>query len=806
MSSKRKAVDAEHTGESRPSTQATGKRQRVSRACDQCRIAREKCDGVQPQCFPCVSQARHCTYQVNPKKRGVQTGYIRTLELALAWVFEKVPGCEDSLNSLLSHEAGRGQVMLSGKNLSATNRLHKRWRRSKVHQVIEGILSGDVPSQPPADKDSPSDEASDTDGETEKEASLPAIKPGNADDSLDFSPPSPGNISNSPLIQVSNPSQNSDLVASRTSPMRPISAGLSHAPPGTSSRYAQQLKLPSNHWRLLDIYFSYTHCWLPILKRQEIFQTSYLYPSVGALAIDPNSAASAAHAELWSALALASFQDATSSKLSPSPNEPGQSELLSPTQIYDIARRLIPSEEGPFHVHHARALLLLSLINIGRENLRSAWILVGLAIRIFLDVGIHDWSVLGQLEQQFRSVFIACFVLDTILSERLDRPPHLRVEDMIHAHPVSENDLDEWQPWMPCEAFGQSASISRQSRSPAYCMSTFNQLYGIMKSVSRDLMTRHGKRDASQKTSQMPYLHQAISSRAPFGAFVLSPEPSSATIPSPYLVRVLFLWAGMVLDEDTPSIHLTMDVLEQYQHQFGMCAAPPFFAPCLSSLANHRNFNTLSEAERMRFASLRNSFLSVWSYRDGGDGDGDGDGNRDSQDRGYSLSHLPHPAPYPHSDSHQAVRPPAGASAYLSAPTPPSFYSNTAAVPVQQLASAAHAYPPLGTPYAFPTPQGGKPLLSPATTAPTHESVNNDVDGSALTSISAVGQSHRQQQISIRPGFAGPSLDYDTLLDDLASIDYVDRVDTDPHFMVNLGFAPGCGDLAEILSRDFGTL
>jgi hypothetical protein len=48
-------------------------------------------------------------------------------------------------------------------------------------------------------------------------------------------------------------------------------------------------------------------------------------------------------------------------------------------------------------------------------------------------------------------------------------------------------------------------------------------------------------------------------------------------------------------------------------------------------------------------------------------------------------------------------------------------------------------------------------------------------------------------------------LDYDALLDDLASIDYTDRVDADmePQFMANLGFAPGC-DIPEILAREFG--
>jgi len=54
-------------------------------------------------------------------------------------------------------------------------------------------------------------------------------------------------------------------------------------------------------------------------------------------------------------------------------------------------------------------------------------------------------------------------------------------------------------------------------------------------------------------------------------------------------------------------------------------------------------------------------------------------------------------------------------------------------------------------------------------------------------------------------GLSGTAIDYDALLDDLASIECTDPVDVDPQFMTNLGFAPGC-DITEIMSRDFGGL
>jgi hypothetical protein len=62
-----------------------------------------------------------------------------------------------------------------------------------------------------------------------------------------------------------------------------------------------------------------------------------------------------------------------------------------------------------------------------------------------------------------------------------------------------------------------------------------------------------------------------------------------------------------------------------------------------------------------------------------------------------------------------------------------------------------------------------------------------------------------QYHIPSRPNWSAMNtvpLDYDALLDDLASIDCTDGVETDPQFMANLGFAPGC-DLGEIYSQGF---
>lgn len=110
------------------------KRSRVSRACDQCRASREKCDGQKPVCHTCDSQKRSCTYDEPPKKRGIQPNYIRTLELTLAWLFQSVPETQAALSRNLPVVNGAAQryvftldieLIEASAATAVTPRLHK---------------------------------------------------------------------------------------------------------------------------------------------------------------------------------------------------------------------------------------------------------------------------------------------------------------------------------------------------------------------------------------------------------------------------------------------------------------------------------------------------------------------------------------------------------------------------------------------------------------------------------------------------------------------------------------------------------
>ncbi|KAH6615430.1 hypothetical protein B0J18DRAFT_279634 [Chaetomium sp. MPI-SDFR-AT-0129] len=732
------------------------KRQRVSRACDQCRAARERCDGKQPQCQPCVSQSRPCTYEVSPKKRGVQTGYIRTLELALGWVFEKVPGSEETLGALLTQGGDGGHPILEGKDSDGTDRLQKRWRRSRVHRGIDRILSGEAVAAHQEEGLPLSVDASDA----ETSSAQPRI-------GVDLALPEARR-----LHQGTGGSPGVDLVQ-RLSNAEPSQHTMESVSLGTRQTHPRRIKLIANHWRLLDIYFSYTHSWLPILDKQDLFQASYAYPDHG-LMIDPTSPSSAVHSTLWAALALAALHDTAASQPSLPQHAPSAEYL--PMELYGIARSLLPQEDGPFRVHHSRALLLLSLFKLGEDSLSAASLLVGSAIRILLDPNVTDGDS-QSLDGQKRDLsLMSCFIIDTILSVRCNRPPHLRVEDLSAVQLVSENGPDQWEPWTPCVGFGPENTVSYSNRSAAFRLSTFNQLYSIIKIVAeQESLKRQGLAQRAAPEAFLGQLQHAVNTNSPFGNFVPSAACGTASVPTPYLVRAAYLWASALAEPHGDSALLMLyDTLTQYQQIFGRSSTPSFLTTCVASLANENYVLHCSEQNREMLRRLLSTCFSkpskpptrpsisqppTGSLESSAIASSTLENSSATKHSGHSATSL---YEGPISTHQQSPLNNEGYNSLLT-PDPVGLYQPTFPSPI------------------IPLPLGGEP--SSAVTS-THPDITTSYPFVPSASI-------------------GHNAETDALLDDLASIEYADTADVDTQFMTNLGFAPGC-DITDFLSRGFG--
>jgi hypothetical protein len=538
---------------------------------------------------------------------------------------------------------------------------------------------------------------------------------------------------------------------------------------------------------LLDIYFSYTHSWLPILEKQDLFQASYLYPEAG-LVVNADDISSPVHAELWAALALASLQDDGSSLTDTGP-------AMSPSEIYQIARGLVPTEGGPFSVQHVRALLLLSLVNLGQNKLAAAGLLTGSAIRILHDVDPNRRGAYTRDRERTNLTWMACFVLETVLSVRCNKPPHLRTEDVAGLPLVSESGPDQWEPWKPCDGFGSSCTESRSSRSPAFCISTFNQIYAIMKVVAVGTLARTtGLSRQETSGAFITQLHQAIDSNLPFTSFITSPCCGTASVPTPYVARATYLWANTLADPNSEAF-LTMlqDTLDRYQQRFGKCGMPPILSVCTGSLVNQQHPLDRSERDEESPRHLVSGYTTRGSEA--------------------MPSRIPgfHPE-IPSQKTRENELPDVTASPQFPASSNP--YAALVMPSLSDGESAARRLRPHlsgggYTAFAGPSVAGSyqDPFHNQSMTVSPQQGRNNMQLGTDVASAPGMTRSVASTYTALDPlgphAEFGVSPDYDALLDDLAAIECTDAVDMDPQFMANLGFAPGC-DITEILTRGFG--
>ncbi|KAH8703786.1 fungal-specific transcription factor domain-containing protein [Talaromyces proteolyticus] len=460
------------------------KRQRVSRACDSCRSKKDKCDGAQPVCSTCASLSRPCTYRANPKKRGIPTGYIRTLELLWGLVFRKIQGSEEVVRTLLRGANIPGHLESMGKEAEGSDTLLSSWRNSIVLKEIERVLTS---LEQPEDEqelgeiDSPADvEAASVLSSETLEWHLPDPLGGGRETSLAIGS-SP--VRAAPVMQTSN--RITRNTGAQTAPIddqferQPLQHQADIPDSVPPNRFQQ---LPSNPWPLLDIYFSYTQCWFPILEKHDILRTAFRnadddrYDS-------PTSPGSGDKAALWAVFALASIQQSSIST-----TRQLREDRLDPSQLYAKARSLIPGENGSHEIGHVQALLILSLIKLGQQDWAASWILVGLAVRIAQSLGLNyspnsSSSATDESKTVGRSrhVFLGCFVLETLIAAQTGQVPSLRKGDLTMIGPINEDGLEEWHPWEDQTGL-RPVESSRGSfhRGPLHALSTFNRLRSLM--------------------------------------------------------------------------------------------------------------------------------------------------------------------------------------------------------------------------------------------------------------------------------------------------------------------------------------
>ncbi|KAK7414864.1 hypothetical protein QQZ08_012480 [Neonectria magnoliae] len=733
-----------------PAASAPAKRQRVSLACDSCRAAREKCDGNHPHCGTCAAQNRPCSYTPASRKRGVQTGYLRTIELSLAWLFEQVPACEGALHQLLTQNDGAEGARILATKDKAGHRLYRRWSKSRVHKDIGRLLS---------DEKTPRTDTSAEDSETEE----------------GISPPNPFlfDAKLSPDFSTQGTAASHGNLSANSYPM--------HYP--ETSPGSARLILPSDWERLLDIYFTYTHCWFPIIERDSIISTAMRYPPEG-LHFDPNYS-SALHAQLWAVLAISAFQDAASSRCR-------HDGTFSPTKIYSIARRLIPPEDGNFETPHICALLLQSLVLLGQRKNMAAWLLVGKASRLALSsrsanthmFPVRQGSEVSVSDPETR-VVAAAFMLDTLSSLCLGHPEVTMGMRSSLPSDTLVGLVDPDETWAPVPGLGPTSDgRAASSQTPAQPLPTFRQLYAFSKLWASSVDARLHDGPTHRRITPEDLVKSLDAQFSFCNSLIFG--GSTPSVPSAFLLQAMFLTVTLdLVPGHRPSLFSNLlEVVESCLESFGAPGTPALMITLMEIVNRHGHSERMHEHDKSRWETAMGTLQGVW---------------KSDASMMEGAGRLQNAAARVETVTHRTVGPPfldeLSTATYHTTHRPSSTSGETDTRELTRL----------------PQHQKEQPLLS----YERHRyATNSEASPGTSQSLYAVTPNLTFQSpplsgghtipIFQNPSMPGQLVDYDAILEELGSIDCADSIDVDPQFMTNLGFAPGC-DLGEMFQGDFGT-
>lgn len=358
--------------------EASGKaRKRVSRACDRCRTKKDKCDALRPRCSPCIATNFDCVYDQQSKKRGLPEGYVRGLEKLWALSVMRINGLEDAIRHIASQE----QNFNLWSHDASGEVLHSKWKDSGVLRELEAMLAR-------TDQDNNANRKRKRDNEEEISGEDPVSAVYSLQPDLQ-------------IVPAAGKEFNIPKVSSLDTP------------------HQDRLSLPTTANSILEHYFAYTHCWLPIVEKHQVMRT-FWEVSKGQKRSDADLAL------LWAVLAYTSQQT------------DHESQERTPLEMLAVARDLLPAW-GPFELGNVQALVLLTLLNIGLGQWKQASILVGIASRAAMQVRSNRPSGkrLGATTQ-------ACCILDTLIASHLMSRPHLRRSDFQGLENLEEDGSEDW--------------------------------------------------------------------------------------------------------------------------------------------------------------------------------------------------------------------------------------------------------------------------------------------------------------------------------------------------------------------------
>lgn len=692
------------------SAAALAKRQRVSMACDRCRSAKSKCNGDQP-CSACDNQMKPCVYTHTARKRGIPTGYLKSVESCMAWLFEKYPGSEEALRRQLRNNNRKNGKRILLPKAEGADHLRRRWAKSCISGDIVNLLSEPEP-EPDASWDYTDTPEKNSAANHLSESESASITPKGTKEHLSIP----------------------DDIYDERAPRHEESTSAAN----------RSLMLPRDWRRLINIFFDYTSCWLPIVSREQVLQTATRYHLHGQ-GISP-SRSSALDAELWAVLAVASFHRSSS-------EIPNGGTDLSPSQIYAIACHFTILNNEDVELPRIRAFLLQSLLLLGQQKTIEAWALISKASRLALSkipgpTAPSATSQIGLKERdgELSQIIAASFILDTLASLPLGRAEVAASAYLGPPFNISDRLLIDMEASDP-------AHTSIQSDSNA----VFQQLYTFCRMWL--LHQSSAQRVPSAQEITIQSLLQSLEGRFSFcNSLVL--ESSGQAPPFKFLLQAMFLSISLdMASGPRPALILNLlELIEANVQAPNILSIPPLTTTIMSIAGRHLHNTQMFGDIQTRWDAAFRSVYGIW---------------RNSETSCLSIWDSP--------DIGRATSSPRMGEITIIIGRTPSVKSGTHGI--SETPSLVNVVSPQVIDRRLP-----------------RLDAHGD-DPAGLTAIPSEISAPKSSEDKEHEVYSEPLHD---LLEELGSVDYADATNADSFFLSNLGFGPEC-NLEDFFPSDLMT-
>lgn len=414
---------------------------------------------------------------------------MRGLEILLGLIFHSVEGCQHSVVSILKGESAIASPGGQKEETASTvNLLVDAWRNSpswkELDRILSTVESGEDEELTARDLHDRLDEALKKALSIKDEEFLRArLCAASPPDSLAVL-----HDHGSTSDVVGSPQGNGG-VSTNTGAIESLPTDLQ---PGGLSNLLQDWS------QLLDIYFTNTNCWIPIVLRNDAFRAAYTV-SAESNKNNANQLPLGDQACLLSVLAYARYTQCTAI------GKNGSRKDLHDqfANLFAQASHLITAYESRRNIGDIQAMLIFTLLHYAQGNLGLAWSFVGKAVYHAVELGLLK----SPLDDRSKRVVLSCFVLETLLSARLHRRPYLRTADVQSVGLLEADGIEEWEPWRPT-GLSPSALASHQ---PAKILSTFNLLVQTSTVLNDELQRQTNGTDKRAPQEHLDIFHLVLS-------------------------------------------------------------------------------------------------------------------------------------------------------------------------------------------------------------------------------------------------------------------------------------------------------